>query len=689
MRNLFRRLSGSHRGVSTSTSPRTAAESALTPAQYVEAALDQHRAGQLREAESLYRKALAADAAHSDALHMLGVLRHQSGDSAGAVELLEKAVAVAPRNASAHSSLGVAYQALNRLDQAEASLRKAVALRPDWDRAHNNLGAVLCATGRLEDAEACFANAAQLNPSSSEALNNLGNLRKERGQLADAERFYRQALAVNSETPEIWNNLGRVLRQSEQLDDAADCFRKALELRPEDAITLVEIGTVHAARAELLEAERCFKLALQFDDSLFEAMNNLGDVLRRLDRADEAELYCRKALAIRPDDPTALSNLALLLLRFAALDEAEECCRKALSIRPDHAPSQIAMGSILNARGRPVEAEACFRMAMRLSPKSAVARYNLSMLKLLQGDYKEGLELYESRFDALHGDIGCAPDLRALLGDNRLWRGEVLSGQRLLIWTEQGFGDSLMMLRYLPLLKERGAGQITVQCERTLERVVRSISGLHQDVTCTQLASADEFDLHCPIMSLPHWFDTTLDRIPGQIPYIAVPTQLRDVWKKRLLSIAKTKVGLAWAGSKTLQDDARRSISLSALQPVIKSDGAHLISLQKGEGAEQVREWRGQIEDWMDECHDFMDTAALIDQLDLVISVDSAIAHLAGALGKPVWLLNRYGSEWRWGLESERSPWYPSMRIFRQREPNNWGQVTALVANELTKFQQT
>ncbi len=657
------------------------------PTQYVEAALVQHRAGHLREAEALYRKALAADAAYFDALHMLGALRHQSGDSAGAVELLEKAIAVAPRNGSAHSSLGVAYQALNRLDQAEVSLRKAIALWPDWDRAHNNLGTVMCATGRLEDAEACFTSAVQLNPSNFEALNNLGNLRKERGQLADAERFYRQALAIDSATPEIWNNLGRVLRQCERLDDAADCFRKALELRPEDAIALAEMGTVHAARAELMEAERCFKLALQFDDSLFEAMNNLGDVLRRLDRTDEAENYCREALAMRPNDPTILSNLALVLLRFSALDEAEQCCRNALSIRPDHAPSQITMGSILNARGRPVEAEVCFRTAMRLSPKSAAARYNLSMLKLLQGDYKEGLELYESRFDALHGDTGCAPDVRTLLRDNRLWHGEILTGQRLLIWTEQGFGDSLMMLRYLPLLKQRGAGEISVQCERTLERVMCSIPGLLQDVTCTRSASADEFDLHCPIMSLPRLFDTTLDCIPGEIPYIVVPTQLRDVWKKRLLSIAKTKIGLAWTGNK--KPDARRSIPLSALQPVIKSEGAHLISLQKGEGAEQAREWRGQIEDWMDECHDFMDTAALIHQLDLVISVDTAIAHLAGALGKPVWLLNRYGSEWRWGLESERSPWYPSMRIFRQREPNNWDQVIAQVANELTKFQQT
>jgi tetratricopeptide (TPR) repeat protein len=687
MKSILKRFSGRHRGINASMSTRTAATPELTAAQYVEAALHHHGAGRLSEAEALCRKALAIDATHFDALHLLGVVQQQTGDGSGAVASLEKAIAVAPGNWSAHSNLGLAYLAVNRLDQAEASLRKAVALRPDWEPGHSNLGTVMRLAGRLEDAEACFTRAVRLNPSSTQALTNLGNLRKECGQLADAEGFYRAALAVDSAAPETWRNLGQVFQLSQRLDDAVDCYRKARELRPEDPNVLIDIGTIHAARAELLQAEQCFKLALQLSANLVEAMSNLGDVLRRLERLDEAEDYCRQALAIRPNDPTALINLANVLAGLSALDEAEKCCRKALSIRPDHVPSQITMGNILKARGRPAEAEACFRRAMCLNPESAAARYSLSMLTLLRGDYKEGMELYESRFDALQGDIGCAPELRELLRDSRRWRGEALSGQRLLIWTEQGFGDSLMMLRYLPLLQERGAGEIRVLCERTLERVVCSISGLHHGVTCTQSAPADAFDLHCPIMSLPFLFDTTLDSIPARVPYITVATDLRDGWKKRLSSITQTKVGLAWAGSRTLRDDARRSIPLAAFQPVIQSKGVRLVSLQKDDGAEQIREWKGQIEDWMDDCNDFMDTAALVHNLDLVISVDSAIAHLAGALGKPVWLLNRAGSEWRWGLGSERSAWYPSMRIFSQQEANNWERVIARVTNELTNCQ--
>jgi len=653
MKQFLGWLSAKNLGVKKVASAQTAAVPALAPGEYVKAAMAHHRAGRLAEADSLYRKALAVDPDDSDALQLLGVVQHQTGDSAKAVELIEQAISIAPRNFSAYCNLGLAYRALDRVDKAES----------------------------------CFSKAVQLNPSSTDALNNLGNIRKEHGQFADAEDFYRKALALDPATPAAWKNLGQVLRQCQRFDDAMECYQKALDLRPTDAIALVDIGMIHLLQGELSEAEHDFRLALQFDGNLVEAMCNLGDVLMRLDRLDEAERFCRSALAARPDDPDALNILASVLLRTSEFDEAEACCVKALSLRRDHAPTQITMGYILDALERPVDADKCFHLAMQLSSSAASVRYSLSILKLLRGDYREGLELYESRFDVMQRDVGRTPQIRALLDDTRRWQGESLSGQRLLIWAEQGFGDSLMMLRYLPLLKSRGAGPVIVLCEQALKRIVYSIPGFTEGVSCAQSVSANEFDLHCPIMSLPFLFGTTLDAVPGHVPYIAIPDQLGNEWKDRLKSITRTKVGLAWAGSKTLPYDARRSIPLSAFDPLRRSDGVQLISLQKGEGAEQVDAWRGQIEDWMDDCADFMDTAALVNNLDLVISVDSAVVHLAGALGKPVWLLNRYGSEWRWGRKSVSCPWYPSMRIFRQRERENWTGVIAEVTSELaTKF---
>ena len=686
MKDFLSRLIGGHRRDKPATPAHLTLSTPTAVEGYVAAALLHHGAGRLAEAEPLYRRALALDAENFDALHMLGVAQLQAGHGATAVELIERAIALAPENGVAHSNLGLAYQSQGRLDAAVESLRKAIAVQPDWDTAQVNLGTVLRALGRVDAAEACFMRAVQLNPANVAALNNLGNLYKERGQFAAAEQFHSDALALDPTALLSWKSLGEVYRLAGRLDDALACSKKALELCPEDPGTLADMGAIHAARAELPEAESYFRLALEFEDNRPDVMCNLGDVLRRLDRLDEAEVFCRKAVAMRPDDPDVLNTLACVLIRTGAIEEAEACSRKAISVRSDHVLSQITLGNVLNAGGRSGEAEVHFRSAIRLQPRSATARYNLSMLQLLRGNYKEGLELYESRFDVLQSDFGLKPAMKQLLGDPRRWNGEALSGQRLLVWTEQGFGDSLMMLRYLPLLTGRGAGTVIVLCEQELERVVGSLAGIDNGLRCAQSVAAGEFDLHCPIMSLPRVFDTTLDSIPGVVPYVAVPEPLCDVWKARLSSITKTRVGLAWAGSRTLRDDARRSIPLSAFQPVIKCESVQVVSLQKGDGSEQLDVRRDSIANWMDECVDFLDTAALIKSLDLVITVDSAIAHLAGALGKPVWLLNRYRSEWRWGLESESCPWYPTMRIFRQRAATSWTDVIALIAIELTRF---
>ncbi len=289
------------------------------------------------------------------------------------------------------------------------------------------------------------------------------------------------------------------------------------------------------------------KAALQIDTKRFDATCNLGDVLRRVDRLDEAESFARKALAIRPDDPDGLNTLACILLRISALDEAETCCRKALAIRSDDASTQITLGNILNARHRLGEAEACFRGALRLRPNSASARYNLSMLRMLKGDYKEGLELYESRFDVLLADFGIRPAIREILNDNRRWRGEDLQGRRLLVWTEQGFGDSLMVLRYLPMLQGRGAGEVIVLCERELERVATfRLRNAQRPCLRAVGRAGGPFDLHCPIMSLPYLFYRTLDAIPAAC--LILRSRRNSTTRGRRASRRSTKPGLDLPG---------------------------------------------------------------------------------------------------------------------------------------------
>ncbi len=481
-----------------------------------------------------------------------------------------------------------------------------------------------------------------------------------------------------------------MLQQRGKLGAAEEAYRQALAFRPRYAEALCGLGNVFRARGELRGAESCFLQALDARPELAEAACNLGDVLQASGRFDEAETYCRQALALRPDYPDALTNLAAVCKRLGRLDEAEAHCRQALALDPSHARAYGTLGTIANERGRLDEAEAHYRKALTLTPGERAGPFNLGALRLLRGDYREGLELYESRFETfVVGDLAGSTGLFRSLGQVPRWRGESLAGRRLLVWTEQGLGDSLMVMRFFAQLGERGAGKVIVRCESPLQRVMAAMPGVDRTTTETEPVPFGEFDLHCPIMSLPLLFDARPDSLPNNVPYLSVPGPLRQHWRNRVSAIGKPTVGLAWAGSRSLRDDARRSIPLRRFSSLLGIGGIQLISLQKGDAAEQLRDCGWEVPDWMDECADFLDTAALVVNLDLVIAVDTAVAHLAGALGRPVWLLNRFESEWRWGLGREDSPWYPTMRILRQPVPRDWDSVIAQVRADLAQVRST
>jgi hypothetical protein len=299
---------------------------------------------------------------------------------------------------------------------------------------------------------------------------------------------------------------------------------------------------------------------------------------------------------------------------------------------------------------------------------------------LLQGDYETGLPLFEGRFE--QGTL--APVYEALrvraaqYARARRWQGEDLRGKSLLVWTEQGLGDSLMMFRYLPLLKARGVKRVLLHCDAALLRIAQTMTAIDA-VLPAERPVAERFDWHCPLMSLPLAFGTRLETIPRDVPYIAVPEDMKQKSRERLASFQAPRIGLAWAGNARNPRDVVRSMRVRDLSPLLKSH-ATLVSLQKGDAA---RGAPGQIDSSLDDGRDLLDTAALVAELDLVISVDTAIAHLAGALGKPVWLVNCYESEWRWLTGREDSPWYPTMTIFRQRTRGDWGEVMSRVARKL------
>jgi Flp pilus assembly protein TadD len=685
MKMLLQRFARAFSGPALSEDAEPIAERTQL-ADAIRVAIDYHKAGRLNEAAALYRQMLAADPDHFDALQLLGVLSHQTGDTKRAVELLERSCTVRPDDPAAVLDLGAAYQAMHRLRDAERCFRSALAMKPNWDHAHNRLGIVLQACGELAASEACFRQALTCNPESAETLNNLGNVLKERGALEEAEVCYRRTVALRPDLAEGYYNLGSVLRQCSRLDEAEAAFIQALAARPRYAEALNNLGGVLRTQGRLLEAESQLLRALEFRPELPEISCNLGDVLQALGRPDEAEVYCRQALALRPAYPDALNNLAVVCKQLGRLDEAEGYCRQALAIDQRHARTCSILGTIANERGRFDEAEAYYRRALELTPTSAQFRYNLGMLRLLRGDYREGLALYESRFDSFAGeDYAGSIGLYKQLARCTRWHGEPLDGKRLLVWTEQGLGDSIMTMRFLPQLRQEGASKVIVHCESVLGRVMAAVQGVDQVTTEEDPPPIAEFDLHCPMMSLPLLHGTRLESIPQHVPYLTVPEPLGNHWRKRLAGIVDRKVGIAWAGSKSLRADAKRSIALRRFAPLLGIDGVQLISLQKGPAAIELNDCGWPVADWMAQCRDLMDTAALIANLDLVVTVDTVIAHLAGALGKPVWLLNRFGSEWRWGLERDHSPWYPTMQIFRQAEPNDWDSVIERVAADLSR----
>jgi tetratricopeptide (TPR) repeat protein len=565
-----------------------------------------------------------------------------------------------------------------RLEEAAAMYRRALDADPLSETTHNLLGTVLCALGELSDGERCFRTSLQINPYNAEALNNFANIRKEHGDFANAENLYQRALELRPNFAPGWNNLGLLYMTSGRMELAASSFARSLSIEP-SAEAQNNLGAVFRMTGQYSEAEARFRAAIVLNPALPEAWCSLADVVRMRGSLDEAEACCKRALELRPDYADAFNNLATVSNARRQYDIAERLCGDALRVDAHHVGALNNLATIAANRGEHQRAEAGFRKALNISPSDAITRFNLATTLLTVGEYGEGFELYENRFEAFHRPYSAHGDLESKLRRLPRWRGELLVGKHLLVWTEQGLGDSVMMLRYLLELRARGAGRVSVLCENQLARLVRTMGAADDVLTEDEEAVGLEFSTHVPMLSLPHAFGTHAGSIPGLPSYLQVPSSMTACWRARL-SGSRPKIGLVWAGSRTLRDDSLRSVSPERFAPLIADDRYDFVSLQKGVDSSVLISDQAH---WIDECNDLLDTSALITALDAVVSVDTAVAHLAGALGKRVWLLNRFASDWRWGMDSTRSAWYPSMTILRQPRPGDWDSVVHSLHREL------
>jgi tetratricopeptide (TPR) repeat protein len=605
-----------------------------------------HQAGHLSEAERVYRQILSVDPRHADSLHLLGLVGLQTGRKDFAADMISQAIKINPTIAAYHSNLGAVLSERGLLDDAVACYRRALALKPDYPEAHNNLATTLREQGKLDEAIVSYRLAIKLKPDYPEAHFNLGISLAKQGHLDDAVGCYSKALALRPNFPEAHDALASTRRDQGKLDEAVSSYRQAISLKP----------------------------------NYPQAHNNLGSTLKEQGRLDEAIASCRAAIVLKPDFPEAYNNLGSALAEQGAIEDAVASYRQAIDLKPDFPEAYNNLATGLREQGRLQGAVACYRRAIALSPQYPDAHFGLAMALLARGDMAEGWQEYEWRWQT--------PQM--IKGRRRFpqprWHGEAAAGQTLLLYGEQGFGDTLQFCRYATLASERGL-RVILEVEKPLVRLLRGLAGVEQVVARGE--ALPPFDLHCPLLSTPLAFGTAMETIPAANAYLHAESQQVATWRNRLAAMANQdpRIGLVWAGSPRLHSpalaavDRRRSLAPDRLAPLLEIPGLHVFSLQKSgpKAPENLA-----MTDMMDEMTDFADTAALIANLDLVISVDTAVVHLAAALGKPVWMLDRFDSCWRWLTDRRDSPWYPSVRLYRQPQPHDWDSVLAEVARDLS-----
>ena len=675
-------------------------------------AIREHQAGHLDEAKRLYLEVLALDVKHAKSLFGLGLVEYQLGRYEIAARMLERAIAVDDRVAVYHSSLGAALQMLHQLDASAAAYERALALdpknedahfalgnvrleqrkltearahyaealrlKPDRADTHSNLGNVHLEQGELEEARSCYERALALRPQFVEAETNLGNVYLKQGHPDEAAEHYARAVALDPNRAEAHNNLGNALRELGRIEDAVASWDRALALKPDYGNAWNNRGAGLQGLGRMEEAAAAHARAVELNPRDASAWNNLGVVWRELGQLETAEACHARATTLEPNYAEAHNNLGVVYRDMGRLEEAAACHERALALKPGYAEAESNLGNVRRYQGRLAEARACYERALALKPDLVDAAWNRCLVDLLSGDFERGWREYQVRTKRKRN----APRVF----DAPLWRGEPLEGARILLHAEQGLGDTLQFLRYVPMVQARG-GRVLLDVQAPLRRLAAELPGLEGVTVAGE--QVGEFAWQCPLMSLPLAFATVMDTIPAGVPYLHVPEQARGAAAALPWGEDRLRVGLVWSGNPTYSDDRARSVPLAMMAPLFAIEGVRWFSLQLGAAAEHLAELGAPVRDLRPTIVDMADTAALVERLDVVITVDTAVAHLAGALGRPVWVLLPFAPDWRWLLERENSPWYPTARLFRQPRPGDWASVLERVRTELEKMAQT
>ena len=592
------------------------------------------------QAAALFQQVLQLEPNHVGALEALAGIRFHRGDLAGVVPLLQRAVELRPTEFAYVSNLGTTLAMLGRFEQAVPVFQTAASISPTNAETWLHLGLVLMESDRLDEAQAALLRAATLRPAQVPALGVLGRTMVKVGRFPEACELFKRVLDANPADHETRFALASILQRLKHIDEAIAHYNQLIAATPDHADAQFNLGKAADSQKRHTDAIACYRRVLELQPNNVDAWNNLGLALQKAGRFDEAVSAMRRALPLQPNNIVFLNNLGTALHNAGLLDEA------------------------LRHHG----------MALELNPDYALAEWNMATIQLSRGNLHDGFRAYEARLRAL---------MPLLTFPQPMWDGSDLSGKTILLHSEQGYGDTLHFIRYAALFSKET--NVLLICQNGLHRLLRTMPALSAVYDGREMEPY--FDVHCPLGGLPFRFGTSLETIPNAVPYLTADPTLAKAWEQRLKqSVKGLRVGLVWAGNPGHINDTNRSLPLAAFAKIACIEGITYLGLQKGDAANQSVPAGMHFIDMGTGLTDFAETAALISRLDLVISVDTAVAHLAGAMGKPTWVLLPEPAEWRWMLKRTDSPWYPTMRLFRQPARGDWASPLHELAEALRKF---